>query len=257
LATRDQRAQLPKPDQTEQLFGAEVVARLACDAGVPETKIPSFGDGLRCAVKAYLRDARRLNAGEIRDAIEHLSRAVEGALNALEALPAMERPGAVEVAVKALLALPTEARALLDRLASATGDNIPGPSDLCDSQKQYQARISLYGLCGSRAKIVPGKKRPGGKQSEPVVKQKVISPLVKRGRTPRVDELVFCASVGQVYLEATGRPPGRRSRFPRLMDGIVTALGIKTEWVNIDELLRAYKKIYKKADNNCQQKNPL
>ena len=250
MATREQRARLPQPDQTEQLLGAEVVARLARDAGVPDTKIPSFGDGLRCAVEAYLRDARRLGAGEIRDAIEHLSRAVEGALK--------EHPDAVvEEAVDALAALPTAARALLARLAAATGDRIPEPFDLRDSQKQYQALVSLYGLCGWRAEIVPGKKRPGGKRSRRVAEQKFISPLVKRGRTPRVDELVFCASVGQVYLEATGRPPGRRSRFPRLMDGIVTALGIKTEWVNIDELLRAYKKIYKKADNNCPQKPPL
>ena len=90
MATRDQRARLPKPDQTEQLFGAEVVARLARDAGAPDTKFQIFEDGLRCAVEAYLRDARRLDAGEIRDAIEALSRAVEEALNALEALPAME-----------------------------------------------------------------------------------------------------------------------------------------------------------------------
>ncbi len=53
---------------------------MARDAGVPDTKIPSFGDGLRRAVEAYLRDARRLDAGEIRDAVEGLSRAVEGAL---------------------------------------------------------------------------------------------------------------------------------------------------------------------------------
>ncbi len=155
MATRDQRARLPQPDQTEQLLGAEVVARLARDAGVPDTKIPSFGDGLRCAVKAYLRDARRLDAGEIRDAIGGLSRAVEGALK--------EHPGAVERAVDALAALPAEARALLDRLASATGNNIPEPSDLCDSRQQHQALISLYGFCGREMKIVPGQKRPGGK----------------------------------------------------------------------------------------------
>ncbi len=246
MATRDQRAGLPKPDQTEQLFGAEVVARLARDAGVPDTKIPSFGDGLRCAVKAYLRDARRLDASEIRDAIEGLSRAVEGALNAVEGA-LKERPGAVEKAVDALAALPTEARALLARLASATGNNIPAPSDLRDSQKQYQALASLYGLCGRRAEIVPGRNRPGGKRSGPVVEQEFASPLVKRGRKPRVDELIFCASVGQVYLETTGRLPGRRSRFRQLMDGIVTALGIENEWVNIDELLRAYKKAYEKS----------
>ncbi len=80
---------------------------MARDAGVPDTNIPSFGDGLRCAVEAYLRDARRLDAGEIRDAIEDLSRAVEKAIHAVEKAP-IKHPGAVETAVDTLAALPTK-----------------------------------------------------------------------------------------------------------------------------------------------------
>ena len=242
MATRDQRARLPKPDQTGQLFGAEVVARLARDAGVPDTKIPSFGDGLRCAVEAYLRDARRLDAGEIRDAIEALSRAVEEALNALEALPAMERPDAVEMVVNALAALPTEARGLLDRLAAATGDRIPEPFDLRDSQKQYQALVSLYGLCGSRMEIVPG-----GKQSGPTVKNVVVSPPVKRGHPPNTSELILCASLGLLYEKSTGRFPERlpfkgvrpadHGPFVHLVQGVLDHIGVGG---SADDLVRIY-----------------
>jgi len=248
LTTRKQRARLPTPDQTEQLFGAEVVARLARDAGVPNTKIPSFGDGLRCAVEAYLRDARRLDAGEIRDAIEGLSRAVEEALHAVEEAP-IEHPGAVETAVDTLAALPTEARTFLDQLASATGDNIPEPSDLCDSQKQYQALVSLYGLCGSRLEIVPGRNRPGGKQSKPTVKNVVVSPPVKRRRPLNTSELILCASLGFLYEESTGRFPERlpfkgvrpadHGPFVRFVQKILDHIGVGG---SADDLVRVYLK---------------
>ncbi len=246
MGTRYQRARLPKPDQTEQLFGAEVVARLACDAGVPETKIPSFGDGLRCAVKAYLRDARRLDAGKIRDAIGGLSRAVEGALHAVEGA-LKERPGAVEKAVDALAALPTAARALLARLAAATGDRIPEPSDLRDSQQQYQALVSLYGLCGRRVEIVPGRNRPGGKQSKPTVKNVVVSPPVKRRHPPNTSELILCAPLGFLYEKSTGRFPERfpfkgirpadHGPFVRLVQGTLDHIGIGG---SADDLVRVY-----------------
>ena len=243
LATREQRARLPQPDQTGQLFGAEVVARLARDAGVPDTKIPSFGDGLRCAVEAYLRDARRLDAGKIRDAIEILSRAVEEALYALVELPVMEHPGAVGKAIDALAALPTEARAFLDRLASATRDNIPEPSDLCDSQKQYQALVSLYGLCGSRMEIVPGRKRPGGKRSKARLEIEVASPPVPQNRPRNWVEFFLCVSLGQLYFDATGRMPFRgrrvsdRGPFVRLIKDVFSAIGIQ---ISADDLVRSY-----------------
>ncbi len=250
LATRDQRVRLPKPDQTEQLFGAEVVVRLARDAGGPDAKIPSFGDGLRCAVKAYLQDARRLDAGEIRDAIEGLSRAIEGALKEVAAVGQVETAqhhGAVEKAVDALAALPTEARALLDRLASATGDNIPEPSDLRDSQQQYQALVSLYGLCGRRVEIVPGRNRPGGKQSKPTVKNVVVSPPVKRRHPPNTSELILCASLGFLYEKFTGRFPERfpfkgirpadHGPFVRLVQGTLDHIGIGG---SADDLVRVY-----------------
>ena len=241
MASRRQRERLPEPGQVEQIFSNFVVSRIAQRAGVKETAITQFGDDLRRAVENYLRDARRLDAGEIREALENLSRKVEAALKG--------RPGAIEEAAGALATLPADARAFLDRLALGTGEDVPASSDLLDRGRGRQALLSLDGLCVREAKIAPGRDRPGGKQSRPIIKKVVTGPPVKRRRSSNISELMLCFSLGSIFWEATGRlpfrgfdrPEGRgafdRGEFVRFVQDVLNGIG---HGFGADDLVQDY-----------------
>ncbi len=201
----------------------------------PNTDLEAFARSVRGAALLYLADARNPHAGEHREAVERLAKQIRRALDG--------RPDATQAVADVLNALHPVTRQLLDEWA-APYRKVPTRDELLHPDHGRDSLALLYGLCHLGAEWVPGRKRPGGKQSRPTLRGQVIGPRVRRRRPPNYAEFLLCTRLGIIYYEATTKPPPRRADarnpgpFVRLVDGVLKLLG--APGVNAAELVEAY-----------------
>ena len=283
MTTRKQRPRLKKPSNVDRLFDDETVKRLCRQEGMSKKNREKFGAGLRRSIRRYLVDAKRLDPGEIRAAVTELAKAVAEAIGG--------QPSAVKIVCAALETLHPQVKDVLARNASATlvagsgdaglvyvgdqaiRDMIPTTNELTDPVRGAQALHSLYGLCSRSTEIAPGRKRQGDKRSRDTLKIEYAGPPVSEGRYPNTNELMLCASIVQLYLDATplkktpanGAPPIRhlnpddRGPLVFLMTEVLRIVGASGH-VNAKQLVRNFTERYWQEENApeaaCQQKTP-
>jgi hypothetical protein len=242
MTTRDQRSRLLSLEDVDIAFTGEVINQLAQFAGLRRTEVPSFGVGLINAVRTYLQNAQRLQAGEINSAIEELYKLATKALNGT--------PGAIDKVVKALAELPEDALEILNINAEAGGKFTPSPEEILDPQRGYDSLALLSGICVAGAEFKPGRLRPGGKQSRPTLKENYVGPPVRRGRPKNTNELILTASLAQLYFRKTGLIPQRPDRwneeedyspFVSLVEEVLILVGVES--CSADDLVRLHKKL--------------
>ncbi len=201
MVTRNHLGRIAKPDEVDLIFGDETVRSLMEIAGIDVEFERRFGEGLRRSVRSFLEDVIRLDKGQIRSAIISLSKCINRALEG--------KAGAAEEAAIEFSALPDEAKKVLKYNANRTGKSVPPPEDIRDPEKRHDALIFLFSCCVRGATIKEGRKRGEEKRSRPTL-QADYFPSVSRGRAPYTGgEILLCASIGQLYLDLTGRMPHR------------------------------------------------
>ena len=237
MTTRKQREWLIAPDDVDSIFDTEAIARLANLARVSDEKAHAFGIGVRQSVIEYLKDAQRLQAGEVRDEIAGLGKAISKALEG--------SAGDAEPIAEILSKLSTQAREILEKNSSRTGDKLITSEEILDPDQAGERLKHLWGICVSGAKVVPGRFRDGGsKQSRPTLEIEHASPPVRAVRPKNTSEFFLCASIGGHYANAKGKIPFRgqkeenRGPFEALIKEILSLVGARG--VYADRLVRQY-----------------
>lgn len=286
MSTRKSRNRIIDLNDVDRIFNSEKMQSLMKTAKIDPLYENQFVDGLHRSIRSYLEMAKRLDRGEIRDAISELGQCIFQALLS-------NRDEDIERAAVTFSKLPIEATEILERLASGTRalktakgeaararwhkqlrmnnrpDRVmplgasrifPTPNEIRDPRTSHDALNFLYGICTMGVSVVPGRKRPGGRRSRSTLrveyvpgarvrfsKKRPFKPVREpRGRTTNAAEILFCALVGQLYFELTGREPrrwrldrkiGTRGPFVALMTEIVPLIGAG---VSAERLVRTY-----------------
>jgi len=230
VTTRAQRDRLIADADVDSKFDTAAIARLAQTAKLsPDADLGRFGNSVRAAVWSYLDEARRPHPGEIREEIERLHD---------WALKALKRNASPKESATALEAI----RRALTNLSPEAGEHLhtphrplPGPADFDDPEKCPQALRHLLGLTVRGAEWKPGRKRPGGKQSRPVLTRIPGGPRPPRGRPKNSAEVMLCFALEVAYRKVTGRR-APRSAHDDLRGPFVNLLGEVLELCGLDDV---------------------
>jgi hypothetical protein len=175
MTTRKQRERLIRLEDVSTVFADEACLAIWDEAYRQRVgAMPmDFPHALRLRVRCYLEMAQRPSRGEVNSAAVELHCRLYRAILYKNPDAATE---ALEAGAGALEEVPQPIRDELDRL---TPDGIPTPAQLRDPQQGIEKARELLGCCVRGGEIVPGRKRPGGRNSRPKIR---LLPRFKQGR---------------------------------------------------------------------------
>ncbi len=194
------RALLSEGD-VSTVFDDKCIGKLASLAKLPaNADIKAFAAGVREAAQIFTREAQIPNANELHSEISELHDAAERrrydqAANLLANLSPRAREMVMERAVRP--SLKTE---------------LPSAEALRDVRRREAACAKIATLCRIGGRLVPGRRRPGGKQSRPVMRPLLYAPEPRRNFSRRDAERDFVMWLSIAYYEATGTAPARTAR---------------------------------------------
>src|ERR1700720_80734 len=166
MTTRLQRERLKPLTHIDALFEDEFVAEKWARA-FPKQPLPAdFPNHVRSCVRAYLEFASSPSRGEVGRALTQLHNRL------MAAIQLGDREGAAA-------ALEQTPERLLDDLRRRFPGQIPSPEDIRRSLRGINLAKDFLGFCVSAAEIVPGRRRPSGRQSRPTLR---ILPRYKQRR---------------------------------------------------------------------------
>ena len=224
MVTQQQRKDLPKVEDVDSIFNAEILDGLNKVANIPAVARNHFSEQILTAARNYLGEVQRPTRAEIRGAIAALGKDVRAALDG-------QRNG-VKKAARRLEALPQEVRAIL-----VPQSEIPVTADLLDPENGREALKRLYGLCAAGASVK--------KSSRQYIDVQYVGPRIS-GRPADYAEMMLVSELGAAYWEATGKPPERwrsdidRGPFVALVSHVLDLLGIEND--SDPSLVRRYLK---------------
>ena len=154
---------------------------------------------------------------------------------------------AARTLTRAVDAMPTEVRKWLLSCNTPHDRNIPTATEILSPATRQSAveRFRLILSWGGR--VVPGRKRPGGRRSRSFIKPLLRLPeRIERGRPRGEAEREFVLGLALAYVEVTGRSPPRtahynidiRGPFPRFVHRCFELVGAPTG--NVTRLLNQY-----------------
>ena len=154
---------------------------------------------------------------------------------------------AARALTRAVDAMPTEVRKWLLSCNTPHDRNIPTATEILSPATRQSAveRFRLILSWGGR--VVPGRKRPGGRRSRSFIKPLLRLPeRIERGRPRGEAEREFVLGLALAYVEVTGRSPPRtahynidiRGPFPRFVHRCFELVGAPTG--NVTRLLNQY-----------------
>jgi hypothetical protein len=197
---RKVRAPIIEVEDVGHVFNDEQVERLAKSADLPPgADMATLAKGVREAARIYAGDARTPNANELHDAIEDLYKAaIDHRYD--------------EVAVLLDNLSPRARDLLLDRGAPNIRLRLPSSEALRDPRRLESACERVARLCRIGVERIPGRRRPSGKRSRPVVRTLLQAPEPQRNFSKRDAERDFVMWLRFAYWEATGSMPARTAR---------------------------------------------
>jgi hypothetical protein len=221
MTTRVQRERLISLDRIDAAFDNDFVAETWCNA-YPEQALPAdFPSHVRSSARAYLELASITSKGELSLALKRLHDCL---------IPAIETRDR-ERAARALEQTPEN---VVSELRRRFPGKVPSPEDIRQPSLSFECAKVLLGSCVRGAEIVPGRRRPGGRQSRPTLK---IIPLYKqrRGRPPQEAEMMLVRSLGEYFYNRDKKFPGLLSHgggfapdagpFARLVAAVLVRCG--------------------------------
>ena len=240
VTTRKARSILEGISDIDDLFTDEALTNLASILRISDTeKIARLGADVKDAIREFLQWARQRFSVEVSRELAAVDRfagkCLRGKISPLEV-------------VGVLRELSSDARAVLEDNASARGDTIPSESDLTDPEHGPEALAYLGGLCVTEMRVVPGRKRKGGRRSRPTVEiTHAGAPKAAEWRSPEnldtTPERILIAGLAVAYRRATGLMPTRVS-YPDPISGfrdfvaaVYGLLGLPTK---VDWAIRRY-----------------
>jgi hypothetical protein len=237
----------------ERVFNAGVVASLARTAKLPaEADIDRFGESIRIAGRIFLEAKSRLNAPQLRTAIERLyqlnTRAEQGSDRAARAL------------ARAVDVMPADVRQWLLSCPSPER-NIPTSAEILSNRRATRQRAieRLRLMLSYGGTVFGGRKRPGGRRSRSFKPLLRVPAKIERGR-PRGDaERQFIQSLALAYVEVSERPPPRtahhdvRGPFPCFVHRCFELVGAPTG--NVTKLLNEYGSMWRKAHRRAAERD--
>jgi hypothetical protein len=142
----------------ERIFNAQVVKELARTAKLPASaNIADFGESIRIAVRIFVETKERLNAPQLRRAIERLyqlnTRAEHGSDRAARAL------------ARAVDAMPADVRRWLLSCNAPHDRNIPTAAEILSPATRRIAVERLRLILSYGGNVAAGRKRAGGRRS--------------------------------------------------------------------------------------------
>jgi hypothetical protein len=224
----------------EGVFNDEIVKELAQTLKLPaDADIARFARSIRISARIFLEEENKLSFPQLRAAMERLyrlnTRAEDGNDRTAQAL------------AHAVDAMPTDVRQWLLSCNTPHDRNIPTATEILSPATRQSAveRFRLILSWGGR--VVPGRKRPGGRRSRSFIKPLLRLPeRIERGRPRGEAEREFVLGLALAYVEVTGRSPPRtahynidiRGPFPRFVHRCFELVGAPTG--NVTRLLNQY-----------------
>jgi hypothetical protein len=167
----------------------------------PDADKTAFADGVREAARIFAVEARIVTGNDLNHEIGDLLRAAERRR--------------YDEAATLLENLSAESRYLLvDRGARPNiRIELPTPDALCNPERREAACEAIARLCQFGGESVPGRRRPGGKQSRPTWRPLMYAPKPQRNFPKRDAERNFVMWLSMAWLEATGSAPTPTARY--------------------------------------------
>ena len=249
MTTRLQREHLIPVEEVDARIDDDFVARIWHEA-YPKQPLPDdLPSHVRSCARAYLGFASIPSRGELGLGLRQLHDRLTPAIKAHDG----------ERAAEAFEQTPGGVLAELQRHFPG----IPSADDLRRPDRGIECAKDLLGCCVSGADIVPGRRRPGGRQSPPGLR---ILPRYRqrRGYPPQEAEMMLVRSLGEYFYNRKGKFPGLASHggrfapkaghFAHLVTAILDRCGVN---VNAVKLLRRCLREIPKPDTLSPRKGPV
>jgi hypothetical protein len=187
-------------DDIDRVFNDNFIESLASElpAGAD---LKTFGRGVREAARIYAHESRRLNANMLSDEIAGLRYAAD-----------RQKYDQLAELIKGLS---KQASSLLTDRGNHLGIKLPPHDALSDPERREDACQKFLILCTVGADRIKGRRRPGGKQSQPTWRPLLYAPNKQRHFPRRDAERNFVMWLQAAWVEATGEAPPHTARHGR------------------------------------------